>query len=237
MSVLAIIAALLIEQWRPLGERKERVGHARRLGGLARARLQRRRAPPRPGGLAGGGAAAGRRRAGALRGCSTPAQPLLALSSTSRCSTSRSASASSATTSPISSSRSRRATSSARARCSSSGAAPRACAHARGSDPPGDRGGAARRAPPRLRRAALVPAAARAERRDPLPPRGLPRRALEAPQYFRPLCAGARSPPSTTSLVACRPAGPVRPSPLGGLAGWRIRIALPNGSRMPMSVP
>ena len=62
---------------------------------------------------------------------------------------------------------------------------------ARGSDPPVDRGSAGRRAPPRVRRAALVPAAARPERRDPLPPRRLPRRALEADGRVRQLRAAA----------------------------------------------
>ena len=38
----------------PARRAQERLGRARRLGGVARARVQRRRAPPRHGGLAGG---------------------------------------------------------------------------------------------------------------------------------------------------------------------------------------
>src|SRR5438874_1846473 len=62
-------------------------------------------------------------------------------------------------------------------------------AHARGGHPPRDRGGAARFAPPRVRRAAVVRAAARAERRDPVPPGGVPRRALAGPRRLRPFRA------------------------------------------------
>src|SRR2546421_97640 len=62
-------------------------------------------------------------------------------------------------------------------------------AHARGGHPPRDRGGAARFPPPRAGRAAVVRAAARAERRDPVPPGGVPRRALAGPRRLRPFRA------------------------------------------------
>ena len=173
MSVLAIIAALVVEQWRPLGERHGRPDRARRVGRLARALVQRRRAPARRHGMAGRHPAP-IALAIVLHASSAAGWPF-ALCSISRCSTSRSASGSSATTSPTSRSPSRRATSTAPARSSRNGAAPRA---RRGGGAPLDRGSARRRSPTRVRGAALVPAPARPERRDPVSPCCLPRRAL-----------------------------------------------------------